>query len=331
MSFLGADTDQLRDLAGSTKNGAGRIEDLVASLDGTVQGVTWVGPDADAFRERWNGMVLALVRDAVERLAERSRVLEENAEDQDSTSGDDGGSGGSSGDGDGSIWDAIQQWLEDYEPQESDGFFGDLLGGPESGLLGNLAWNTASAGMDLFGIFGGTPGTIAGLPMDVASMGIGLYDAMQSFQDGELYGTADGLITYGINAADTTFGVLSLVPFPPVMAAGEIGGAVTGTLDTLWSGATALAQLDAISGGDSGGSTSRYLLDAVGVPTDVLDGAEGLFADGSAWIRDQVPVIDPIIDGSQNLVENIIPDDAQGAIEGWAEGANDWIDDKLPW
>lgn len=329
MSFLGADTEQLREQARATTNGSGRIEDLVASLDGTVQGVTWVGPDADAFREQWNAMVLARVREAVALLAERSRELERNAQEQDTTSGSDDSGGGGTGGSSGSIWDAIQQWLEDYEPQESDGFFGDLLGGPESGIFGNIAWNALSTGLDAWGMFPGTVATAVGLPFDLASIGIGLYDATQSFQDGELYGTVDGLVTAGINTADATFGVLSLIPY--TAGIGETGGIVTGALDAAWSGATIAAQVDAIRGGDSGGSTTRYLLDAVGVPGDLLDGAEGMFADGSEWIRDQVPIIDPMIDAPQTLVESVVPDDWKPAIEDWTEGANDWISDHVPW
>lgn len=322
--FLGADTEALRRQAGRTGDGSVRIEDLLARLDAVVSGVEWIGPDADAFRDRWSGEAREQLRRVIEALRDDEKELDGEAEQQDSCSGSDGEGGGS-------LWDRIQDWLDDYEPKESDGFFGDLLGGPESGLWGSLGWNTLSTGLDIWGLFPNPVATAVGLPFDLASVGIGLYDAAQSFQDGELFGTIDGLTTAGINGLDAGFGVASLVPYPPVAAVGEIGGIVTGGLDALWSGASILAQVDAMQGGDHGGSTSRFLLESIGIDDGLLDGAESLYASGSEWIRDQVPVLDPMIDVSQGVVENLVPQGAQESIEGWASGASDWVDDNIPW
>jgi hypothetical protein len=214
---------------------------------------------------------------------------------------------------------------------ESDGFFGDLLGGPESGMLGNIAWNSLGAGVDVVSMIPGLglPATIAGLAMDIPSIGIGLYDMAQSFQDGDLFGTIDGGLTAGINTLDAAAGILSVIPV--TAPAGEIAGIFTSGLDALWSGATVAAQLDAINGGDHGGSTSRFLLEQIGVDSGLLDTADSIFGQGTEFVRDQLPVLDPMIDSSQLLVESVIPQGAQQVIENGATVVNDVIDDLLPW
>ena len=50
MTFLGADTDQLRSTAESFSDGSQRLEEIFAVLLSLVQGVEWVGPYAEAFR-----------------------------------------------------------------------------------------------------------------------------------------------------------------------------------------------------------------------------------------------------------------------------------------
>jgi hypothetical protein len=257
-------------------------------------------------------------------LEERGRRLDQDAEEQDEASG--GGDGG-----DATPWERFLRSLQGEGHMESDGFFGDLLGGPESGMLGNIAWNSLGAGVDVVSMIPGLglPATIAGLAMDIPSIGIGLYDMAQSFQDGDLFGTIDGGLTAGINTLDAAAGILSVIPV--TAPAGEIAGIFTSGLDALWSGATVAAQLDAINGGDHGGSTSRFLLEQIGVDSGLLDTADSIFGQGTEFVRDQLPFLDPMIDSSQLLVESVIPQGAQQVIENGATVVNDVIDDLLPW
>ncbi|MGP9539661.1 hypothetical protein ACT3SP_16795 [Brachybacterium sp. AOP43-C2-M15] len=318
-------------------------------LDGTVRAIEWVGPDADAFRQRWDGEVRSLGQESCERLERRAALLEEEAEEQDTCSGDgEGGSDPGSRGGQGSSpWDDFQGWLEGYEAKESDGFFGDLLGGPEAGYWGNLGWSGVSIAGDIAGLVPEPTGVAAGfgLAIDAMSAGIGLYDAAQSFQDGDPFGTFDGLVTAGVNLLDIPAGVLSMVPAPHVKVVGEGLGAVTGSLDIAWSALTAQAQMSAIAGGPGDGSTSRYMLEMPGwlleqttgnsMLSDATGAVTGAVEDGFGWgsetIRDAVPIIDPIIDAPQHVVENIIPSGAQDWIEGTATDANEWIRDRMPW
>src|SRR5699024_7702193 len=208
MNFWGADTDQLREHGTAVSSGARRIEELIVTLSSTVESVQWIGPDADEFRSSFQVMCGERVDPATSRLFSLAKECEQHSEEQDSAS-EDGGSGGNQGNegdrGDGGQSDplnpleAIRKALEDYDPLESDGFWGGLLGGPEAGYWGNLIWNAASIGGDIAGIFVEPTGAAAAisLAMDIPGAAIGYYDALQSFQDGDYYGTLDGLVTGG--------------------------------------------------------------------------------------------------------------------------------------
>lgn len=349
MAFLGADTQQLREHGTRTREGGRRLEELIQGLDGAVRSVQWVGPDAEAFLRRWDAEVRTSGAEACAQLERRAALLEEDADEQDTCSEDGSGGGRDGGGGgrDGSPWDAFTDWLENYEAKESDGFFGDLLGGPEAGYWGNLGWSGVSIAGDIAGLVPEPTGVAAGigLAIDAMSAGIGLYDAAQSFQDGDPFGTFDGLVTAGVNLLDIPAGVLSMVPYPPVKVVGEGLGLATGTIDMAWSALTAQAQMSAIAGGPGEGSASRFLLEMPGwaleqatgnsALSDATDTVTGVMEDGFGWgsetLRDAVPIIDPIIDMPQHVVENVIPSGAQDWIEGTATDANEWIRDRMPW
>lgn len=355
MNFWGADTDQLREHGTAVSSGARRIEELIVTLSSTVESVQWIGPDADEFRSSFQVMCGERVDPATSRLFSLAKECEQHSEEQDSAS-EDGGSGGNQGNegdrGDGGQSDplnpleAIRKALEDYDPLESDGFWGDLLGGPEAGYWGNLIWNAASIGGDIAGIFVEPTGAAAAisLVMDIPGAAIGYYDALQSFQDGDYYGTLDGLVTGGINTLDAGMAALSMVPpVPPVGLAlkgiGEVGGIVTGSLDMGWSAMTMAAQADAIAGGPGGGSTSKFLMtapyfvfeQATGIPAytefakPVTDGINDLYSDVTSSIRDAVPIIDPMIDLSQRPLEAISETPLVAPIEDGATAVNEWI------
>lgn len=179
---------------------------------------------------------------------------------------------------------------------------------------------------------------------------MGFYDALQSFQDGDYYGTVDGLITGGINTLDAGFSALSLVPpVPPVgtvlKAVGEVGGMVTGSLDAGWSLLSAAAQASAITGGPGDGSTMKFLSTApwwaieeiTGIPTyskfavPATEGVNDLYSQATTAIRDAVPIIDPMIDLSQRPLEWASTQWPVSLAEDAATGVNEWIRDLVPW
>lgn len=88
MTFHGADTDQLRNLASQFTDASGRIEDLLTSLRGQVHAVNWMGPDADDFRSRYDEAHLR-GKSTTAQVSERGTRLEAEADEQDATSSPD--------------------------------------------------------------------------------------------------------------------------------------------------------------------------------------------------------------------------------------------------
>lgn len=327
-----------------------RIEELFVTLSATVENVQWTGPDADEFRSAFQVMRRERVDPAGSLLSHLAKECEEHSEEQDAASEDEG-TGGSGGQSDPSNpLDAIRTALEEYDPLESDGFWGDLLGGPEAGYWGNLIWNAASIGGDVAGIAVEPTGAAAAisLAMDIPGAAMGYYNALQSFQDGDYYGTLDGLVTGGINTLDSGFALLSMVPpVPPVgtviKGVGEVGGIVTGSLDMAWSAATVAAQGSAIAGGPGGGSTSKFLMTApywalekaTGIPAytefaePITNGINDVYSDVTSSIREAVPVIDPLIDVSQRPLEAISETPLVAPVEEGATAVNEWVRDLV--
>ncbi|MGO1225332.1 WXG100 family type VII secretion target [Brachybacterium sp. AOP42-E1-35] len=85
MTFYGADTDQLRDLASRFNGASGRVEELLTSLRGLVHAVNWVGPDADDFRSQYDIAHQRGMSSAAQ-VSDRGTLLEEEADEQDMTS-----------------------------------------------------------------------------------------------------------------------------------------------------------------------------------------------------------------------------------------------------
>jgi hypothetical protein len=89
--FFGGDTDQLRDQSQACTQGARRLADLVTVLSSAIDGATWEGPDAEAFRARWHGAVKSDLVARGESVQHRARELEDHADEQDEVSTVDGG------------------------------------------------------------------------------------------------------------------------------------------------------------------------------------------------------------------------------------------------
>ncbi|GAA4519439.1 MAG: WXG100 family type VII secretion target [Brachybacterium sp.] len=85
--FFGADTEQLRSHAQLLKERVGSLEDLRARLEPLVMDASsWVGTDADAFREQWSGRTAPRFDQLGDSLSRHSRDLDTHAEEQDEAS-----------------------------------------------------------------------------------------------------------------------------------------------------------------------------------------------------------------------------------------------------
>lgn len=112
--FYGANTDQLRDHAQLMVQKAQRVVELRDSLAPLVlDESSWTGPDADAFRQTWNGRVATLFGEGEQLITRRGTDLDGHAEEQDTASGV-GGVGGSEGSAEGDAFNPF-------------GFVGELL------------------------------------------------------------------------------------------------------------------------------------------------------------------------------------------------------------
>lgn len=90
--FFGGDTETMRQQASACTAGAQRLAELIESATSSVDGVSWVGTDAESFRESWHSGPATTAREAAETLRRLAQELQDHAEEQDETSsGDDGG------------------------------------------------------------------------------------------------------------------------------------------------------------------------------------------------------------------------------------------------
>lgn len=164
MTFLGMDTEAARAHADALTTAAGRLEDLIGSVDSSVQSVTWEGPDADAFRDIW-GTARHRALDLPSTFSDRSADLRTQADEQDAVS-EDSGAGDGGGffdwlgdaaadfiDGVGDFFDGVGDFFEDAWDSATD-LAGDVWDGITDyadGVWGNLGeiWDS---GTGLLGI-----------------------------------------------------------------------------------------------------------------------------------------------------------------------------------
>lgn len=96
--MLGADLDSLRDLAKAASLSGQDLDDTATALQSAVAGTRWVGFDADSFRNRWASNMRPTLHAASASLANMSKLLIAQADEQEKASSDTGGgSGGGAG------------------------------------------------------------------------------------------------------------------------------------------------------------------------------------------------------------------------------------------
>ena len=85
MAFIGADTQQLKNLGNKLQTGSNEIEKQKNLLTKVLEGTDWKGPDADRFRSDWNGHAAALAKVA-KALEEAGKQATRNASQQEDAS-----------------------------------------------------------------------------------------------------------------------------------------------------------------------------------------------------------------------------------------------------
>lgn len=89
--FWGADSGAVRQQGAACTGATGTVESLMAACGAVIDAVEWVGPDAEAFRERWGGEVRSRLEQVIQQLRADGDELTRHAEEQDEVSGGDGG------------------------------------------------------------------------------------------------------------------------------------------------------------------------------------------------------------------------------------------------
>src|SRR5699024_11113705 len=86
VTFLGADTEQLRVHGELVRIGAGRVDELIRQVRGAAANTPWQGPDAESFRRSVQATADA-AHGVVEQLSSRGDELARHADEQDEASG----------------------------------------------------------------------------------------------------------------------------------------------------------------------------------------------------------------------------------------------------
>jgi uncharacterized protein YukE len=84
--FSGMVVQDVRNLAQQLKTHAETIQQLMGQLDGAVNGVTWMGHDADMFKHQWWPQHRQQLQQVVQGLHDFSQSASNNAQAQEDTS-----------------------------------------------------------------------------------------------------------------------------------------------------------------------------------------------------------------------------------------------------
>ncbi len=86
MAIWGADVAQLKTLGTKLQAGSQEIDNQKAMLTKVLAGTQWMGPDAEKFRNEWNGEHVAALTRVSQALQQASQQASRNAADQESAS-----------------------------------------------------------------------------------------------------------------------------------------------------------------------------------------------------------------------------------------------------
>lgn len=87
MAFVGADVEQLNQLAAQLNNKANDIQNVISQLTSAINSVEWKGNDANKFRSDWQGQYVGQLKQVVSGLQTASQNAKRNAQEQATASG----------------------------------------------------------------------------------------------------------------------------------------------------------------------------------------------------------------------------------------------------
>jgi hypothetical protein len=86
MAIWGADVAQLKTLGTKLQAGSQEIDNQKSMLTKVLAGTQWLGPDAEKFRNEWNGEHVAALTRVSQALQQASQQANRNATEQESAS-----------------------------------------------------------------------------------------------------------------------------------------------------------------------------------------------------------------------------------------------------
>ena len=86
MAFYGMDVPEVRQTGQLMQQISGQIEDLMRQIDGRVRSTSWLGPDADRFKNDWWPKHQATLKNIATELHGLGQSALNNAQEQDDIS-----------------------------------------------------------------------------------------------------------------------------------------------------------------------------------------------------------------------------------------------------
>lgn len=84
--FWGANVEELKGLGVELTNRSGDIKNILAQLNGKLNSTSWMGPDAERFRNAWTSQHVPALNKVISELNQAGMDAKKNAEQQRSTS-----------------------------------------------------------------------------------------------------------------------------------------------------------------------------------------------------------------------------------------------------
>ncbi|ALV46264.1 hypothetical protein MB46_12995 [Arthrobacter alpinus] len=250
--MIGADPDQLRDLAKTMESSGSKLKHVAASLNSVIANARWNGPDSEKFRGQWNNGMRKTLHSTGLMLAEHSNLLKVQADEQEKTSavdsggpgsaGGSGGPGGSGGSGPGGSDSPLQGLVDaNGNPIYQTGNLVATIGGTfasnllskmvDAGLLRKMPWSLLSAEAGQLGQYVKGTQLLNGLSMVGRAAGVlSVIGGGVQFANGYINGDTNQMIDGGVT---TVLAVGSFIPVVgPAFAVAGIAWAGLGLLSS---------------------------------------------------------------------------------------------------
>jgi hypothetical protein len=113
MTFYGADVSQLRALAKAADKAASLLSSRASSLQSQILAAPWKGSDGERFRQEWTGSHRPSIERVVASLRQNSKILLQNAAEQERSSAAGSGSTSAGPGGPSGLFEQMKNWVQE--------------------------------------------------------------------------------------------------------------------------------------------------------------------------------------------------------------------------